>query len=86
MLNVKIEGELAAEIEKQARREKKTKPALVRHAVAKYIEDSRAYQKWKLRKIKLGLADVKAGRTIPHGEVVRMLDRARAARARKKAA
>lgn len=38
MLNVKFEGELAEEIEKQACREKKDQAAIVRHAIEAYLE------------------------------------------------
>lgn len=82
MLNVKIEGELAAAIEKEARRGKVTRPAFVRSVVAQYFD----YQNWKERKIKKGLADIDAGRTISHAALVASLKRQRARRARKTAA
>ena len=44
MLSVKLSSDLASAVVKQARREKKTKTALVREAVAQYLEDAADYR------------------------------------------
>ncbi len=44
MLNVKLSPDLESAVEQQARREKKTKAALVRTAVQRYLEDVEDYR------------------------------------------
>lgn len=44
MLNVKLSPDLADAVEKQARREKRPKAALVRAAVEQYLEDAEDYR------------------------------------------
>ncbi len=44
MLDVKLDPDLEAAVARQARREKKSKAAVVRAAVEKYLEDAEDYR------------------------------------------
>ena len=63
MLNVKIDQELTAGVEQLARQSGKTKTAIVREAVARYVEDAVDYQDAVSAKKKggrtFGLAEMK---------------------------
>lgn len=85
-LNLRLSGELAAELQRHARSSRRTVTAAAVKLLGRALADQRAYDEWKIMAVKLGLADAKAGRTIPHAEVVTMLERARARRVRKKTA
>lgn len=85
-LSLQLRGALAADIRKHARASRQSAEATVAKLLERALADQRAYDEWKLKAAKAGLADEKAGRIIPHSEVIRMLERARAVRARKKAA
>lgn len=74
---------LIKRLEKISAGSRHTPESIVKQAV----QDRLDYEEWKSKKIKAGLADIKAGRVISHEEMIeRMGRKIGAANARKKAA
>ncbi len=66
-------------LEKLSASSKRSPASIVKQAV----QDRLDYEEWALKQIDAGLADIKAGRTIPHNEFWKHIE---AVNARKKAA
>lgn len=66
-------------LEKLSASSKRSTSSIVKQA----LQDRLDYEEWALKQIDAGLADIKAGRTIPHDEFWKRIE---AVNARKKAA
>jgi predicted transcriptional regulator len=69
-ITIRLPVTLKQRLDRLARKTARSRSFLAADAIADYLKS----QEWQLGRIREGLADVKAGRVIPHEEVEAWLD------------
>jgi predicted transcriptional regulator len=65
-LSIRLDPEVRQRLEALARQSKRSKSFLAAEAIAAFV----AQEEWQLAEVEAGIAEVEAGQSVPHDEVV----------------
>lgn len=68
-LSVRLDSETKARLDALARRSHRSKSFVAAEAISRYVDA----EEWQIAEIEAGIADLEAGRTVSHDEVVSWL-------------
>lgn len=68
-LSIRLDAETKQRLDALARRSHRSKSFLAAEAISRYVDS----EEWQIAEIEAGIADLEAGRTVSHDEVVSWL-------------